>query len=99
MVNHKSSGSPQVAGRVHYAWMNIGASLILDTRRGEMNSDRYSPESRYAWFLVVVAPLIMGMGAGGRGQSGCRRIPVFPLQPKKRRFGAIWAGVMLSDHP
>ena len=29
-----------------------------------MDSDRYKPESRYAWFLVVVASLIMGMGAG-----------------------------------
>ncbi len=29
-----------------------------------MDSDRYRPESRYAWFLVVVASLIMGMGAG-----------------------------------
>ncbi len=29
-----------------------------------MDSDRYRPESRYAWFLVVVASVIMGMGAG-----------------------------------
>jgi MFS family permease len=29
-----------------------------------MNSDRDRPESRYAWFLVVVASVIMGMGAG-----------------------------------
>ena len=29
-----------------------------------MDSDRYQPESRYAWFLVVLASVIMGMGAG-----------------------------------
>ncbi len=29
-----------------------------------MDSDRDRPESRYAWFLVVVASVIMGMGAG-----------------------------------
>ncbi len=29
-----------------------------------MDSDRYRPESRYAWFFVVVASVIMGMGGG-----------------------------------
>jgi MFS family permease len=29
-----------------------------------MDSDKYRPESRYAWFLVVVASVIMGVGAG-----------------------------------
>lgn len=29
-----------------------------------MDNDRYQPESRYAWFLVVVSSVIMGVGAG-----------------------------------